>query len=344
MYKNYYKDKIILVTGGAGAIGRNLVEALALFNAKKIIVLDNLSSSYLWNFPNYENVLFVKGDIRSDDDLKRVFHHRPTIVFHLAAFFGNQNSVDYPLISEDVNSRGILKLLEYCVLTGNIERFVYTNSEGGAYGDNCSIPYKEDEISMQLSSPYYISKMSGESYCNYYYKFYNLPISVLRLFNSYGPGEVPGQYRNVIPNFIYWALNKQPLPLTGDNRISRDFVFVSQTIEGILRAGYFKKAIGTSINIATEEETFIYDLAELINSKTANRSGIRILKQRKWDTRVKIIGSNNKCQEILKFKPCSNLEAGLDLTIDWFKENIASIEMSVEFSPGINPALDISNS
>jgi nucleoside-diphosphate-sugar epimerase len=339
-HQHYYQGKTILVTGGAGAIGRNLVETLSSLKAKKVIILDNLSSSYLWNIPGKENVLFIKGDIRSEDDLKRAFHHKPTLIFHLAAFFANQNSVDYPLISEDVNSRGMIKLLEYCVISGNIERFVYTNSEGGAYGKNCCLPYQEHEISIQLGSPYYISKMAGESYCYYYHDFYKLPVSVVRLFNSYGPGEVPGQYRNVIPNFIYWALKKQPLPLTGNKEISRDFVSVSHTVEGILRAGFYSEAIGDSINIATGQETFIYDLASLINTKTSNKSGIRILKQRKWDTREKIIGSNKKCQDILKFKPSTDLDAGLDLTIQWFKENWTNIEKSAEFLPGINPALD----
>lgn len=339
-FQNFYSGKTVLVTGGAGAIGRNLVESLSGLNTNKIIILDNLSSSYLWNIPVRENILFIKGDIRNDDDLKRAFRNKPTIIFHLAAFFANQNSVDYPLINEDVNCRGILKLLEHCVISGNIERFVYTNSEGGAYGDNCKIPFHENEISLKLSSPYYISKMAGESYCNYYYEYFNLPISVLRLFNSYGPGEVPGQYRNVIPNFIYWALKNQPLPLTGSKEISRDFVFINQTVECLLRAGFYKEAIGTSINIATESETNIYDLAELVNLKTANTAGIRILKRRKWDTRSKIIGSNLKCQEILKFKPYACLDNGLDTTIDWFKANWKQINESAEFGPGINPALE----
>jgi len=340
-YNNYYKDKTILVTGGAGAIGRNLVESLSNLNANKVIILDNLSSSYQWNIPNKQNVLFIKGDIRNDNDLRRVFHHKPTLVFHLAAFFANQNSVDYPLITEEVNGMGILKLLEYCVISGNIERFVYTNSEGGAYGSDCKMPYHENEISLNLGSPYYISKMAGESYCYYYHSFYDLPISVVRLFNSYGPGEIPGQYRNVIPNFIYWALKKQPLPLTGNKNISRDFVFINDTVDGILRAGYFPKAIGTSINIATGKETFIYDLATLINQKTSNPAGVKILKQRKWDARGKIIGNNQRCQEILKFKPSAQFELGLDLTINWFLENWVNIEKSVEFFPGLNTALDV---
>ena len=339
--KQFYRDKIILVTGGAGAIGRNLVEAISIFGAKKIIVLDNLSSSFQWNIPNNHNVLFIHGDIRRDDDLRRVFHHKPTIVFHLASFFANQNSIDYPLENESVNGTGMLKLMEYCVISGIIERFVYTNSEGGAYGHDCVLPYQEDFISYQLSSPYYISKMTGEAYCNYYHMQYNLPVSILRLFNSFGPGEVPGPYRNVIPNFIYWALRKQPLPLTGNINISRDFTFVMDIVQGILRAGAISDAIAKPINIASGTETLIYELAELINNKTSNPAGVKILEKRKWDSRGKIIGSNNRCHEILGFKPQSNLDHGLDLTIKWFHDNWHNIEKSIAFSPGINPALDV---
>ncbi len=337
----YYSGKTILVTGGAGAIGVNLVRSLANMNAKKVIILDNLSSSYIWNIPDQPNILFVKGDIRNDDDLKRVFHHKPTIFFHLAAFFANQNSVDYPLTCEEVNCKGMIKLLEYCAIAGQIERFVYTNSEGGAYGSDCDLPYREEQISLKLGSPYYISKMAGEAYCQYYHTQYDLPISIVRLFNSFGPGEVPGQYRNVIPNFIYWALKKQPLPLTGNKNISRDFVFIDDTVEGILRAGASAEAVGSSINIATGTETFIYDLAELINKKTANPSGIRILPQRKWDAREKIIGSNQKCREILKYTPTAQIEPGIDRTIEWFRNNWSHIEKSAEFNPGLNSALDV---
>ena len=265
----------------------------------------------------------------------------PTVVFHLAAFFANQNSVDYPLVSEDVNSRGMLKLLEYCVISGNIERFVYTNTEGGAYGSDCTMPYREEEISLRLGSPYYVSKMAGEAYCWFYHNHYSLPVSVVRLFNSYGPGEVPGQYRNVIPNFIWWAMKGQPLPLTGNKAISRDFVFVNDIVEGILRSGFFPEATGTPINIATGQETFIYELAELINLKTSNPAGTRILQQRKWDTREKIIGNNEKCRRILQLAPAAMLDTGLDLTIAWFHKNRENIDRNAAFFPGLNPALDV---
>lgn len=340
MFESYYHSKTILVTGGAGAIGRNLVERLLFLGVKKVIILDDLSSAYQWNIPDHDRILFVKGDIRNDDDLRRVFKMKPSIVFHLAAFFANQNSVDYPLISEDVNVRGTIKLLEYATISGIVERFVYTNSEGGAYGSDCQLPYREENISIRLSSPYYVSKMSAESYCFYYHKNYDLPVTVLRLFNNYGPGEVPGQYRNVIPNFIYWALNNRPLPLTGDDTISRDFVYVDDTVEGLIRAGYFDKAIGEAINIATGKETRIHQLAEEINIITGNAAGVELMGRRKWDDRPVIIGDHSKCEKLLHFKPQSEFKTGLILTIDWFKRNWNEIVSSADFQPGANPALN----
>jgi UDP-glucose 4-epimerase len=343
MYEGYYAGKIILVTGGAGAIGRNLCGRLAELGARKVIILDNLSSSFSWNIPDRPNIMFIKGDIRNEDDLRRAFHHRPAIVFHLAAFFANQNSVDYPLVSEEVNAGGILKLLELSVISGGVEKFVYTNSEGGAYGPGSKLPYSEEDISLRLGSPYYISKMAAESYCYYYQSYYRLPVAVLRLFNSYGPGEVPGQYRNVIPNFIYWALKNQPLPLTGDETISRDFVFVKDTVEGILRAGYFREAVGTPVNIASGQEHPIYEVARLINEITGNPAGIRVLNRRKWDTRPRIIGNNARCLKILGFRPETDFRTGLELTVKWFKENRAAIEKSAEFGPGSLSPLDEAN-
>ena len=337
---NYYKDKTILITGGAGAIGRNLTEKISLMEAHKVIILDDLSSSFLWNIPERKNILFVKGDIRNDNDLRRVFHHKPQIVFHLAAFFANQNSVDYPVLNTEINSLGMIKLMEYCVIAG-VEKFVYTNSEGGVYGDDCVLPFKEDNISLSLCSPYYVSKLAGEALCYYYNNHYNLKVSILRLFNSYGPGEVPGQYRNVIPNFIYWALKKQCLPLTGNKNISRDFVFVDDTVEGIMRAGFNDKINNLPVNISTGEETKIYDLADIINQKTNNKSGIKIMNQRKWDKRERIIGSNERCKQLLDFKPVTKIDDGIDSTIKWFEQNWENIDKSAEFMPGINTALDV---
>lgn len=337
--QQFYHGKTVLVTGGAGAIGRNLCERLILLGAKNVIILDNLSSAYKWNIPNHERITFIEGDIRSENDLLHAFHHKPQIVFHLAAFFANQNSVDYPLVNEEVNIGGLIKLLEYCILSNAIERFVFANSEGGAYGKASKLPYQEHDISLDLGSPYYVSKLSGEAYCNYYLSHYGLPVSIVRLFNSYGPGEVAGQYRNVIPNFMYWAMQGKELPLTGDENIARDFVFVQDTVTGILKAGSVEGAIGEAVNIATGKPQKIYDVAEKINLLTGNTAGMRVLSARKWDHRTSIYGDTSKAEAVLGFKAEVDFDAGLEKTYHWFRQNWEQISASSDFPPGKSAAL-----
>ena len=115
---NKYLDKTVVVTGGAGCIGGNLCLKLSELNANKIIILDNLSSAYEWNIPLADNIHFINGDILDDEMLKRVFKEKPDYVFHLAAHFANQNSVDNPETDLMVNGMGILKVLEYSQICG----------------------------------------------------------------------------------------------------------------------------------------------------------------------------------------------------------------------------------
>ena len=186
-YKTKYKGKIILVTGGAGAIGSNLCAELSDAGAKLIIVLDDLSSSYTWNIPQKKNIMFVVGCVTDDIILKRVFFEQPEYVFHLAAFFANQNSVDYPEKDLKVNGFGTLKLLEYS-LFNKVERFIYASSGCSIYGSSAPLPLIEEFMSMNLSTPYQITKMLGELYCNFFYNHYGLPVIKTRLFNSYRTG------------------------------------------------------------------------------------------------------------------------------------------------------------
>jgi len=128
-----YEGKTVLVTGGAGAIGGNLVRRLNDLNTAKIIILDNLFSSYEWNVPVGPKIQFIRGDILDDEKLKFAFKDRPEIVFHLAAHFANQNSIDNPETDLMVNGMGILKVLEFAHLT-DVARFVYASSGCGVYG------------------------------------------------------------------------------------------------------------------------------------------------------------------------------------------------------------------
>jgi nucleoside-diphosphate-sugar epimerase len=337
-YKNYYKGKTVLVTGGAGSIGTNLVRTLAGLDAKLVMILDNMVAGYEWNVPALKNVMLVKGSVSNDIDLKRVFNEKPDVVYHLAAFFANQNSVDYPERDLETNGFGTLKVFEYSVLT-NPGRIVYASSGCSIYGSQAPLPLKEEFMSLHLTSPYQITKMLGELYANFFHHNYGLRVVKTRFFNSYGPGEVPGQYRNVIPNFIYWAMKGQPLPITGNPDATRDFAYVGDLVDGLLRAGYFEQAIGNEMNLASERETRIGDLAEMINNLTSNKAGTVIAGTRKWDTKSRLLASCDKARKVLGYEPSMKFEDGLKNTIQWFRDNWENIEKSASFPPGMSSAV-----
>lgn len=337
-YKSYYKGKTILVTGGAGSIGTNLVRALVSLDARLVIILDNMVAGYEWNVPPFKNVMLVKGSVSNDTDLKRVFNEKPDVVYHLAAFFANQNSVDYPERDLETNGFGTLKVFEYSVLT-NPSRIVYASSGCSIYGSQAPLPLKEEFMSLHLTSPYQITKMLGELYANFFHHNYGLKVVKTRFFNSYGPGEVPGQYRNVIPNFIYWAMKGQPLPITGNPDATRDFAYVGDLVDGLLRAGYFEEAIGNEMNLASEREIRIGDLAEMINNLTCNKAGTVIAGKRKWDTKSRLLASCDKARKVLGYEPSMKFEDGLKNTIQWFRDNWENIEKSASFLPGVSSAV-----
>ena len=341
--KSYYKDRTILVTGGAGAIGSNLVVALSQLVGSdgKIIVLDNLSaikSDTPIDLPPLSNMMFVYGDIRSDIDLKRVFREKPTIVFHLAAFFANQNSVDYPETSADVDINGIIKLLDLSQFT-NVDKFVYASSGCAIYGSYGEMPLKEDFISLHLTTPYQINKTTGEMYSNFYYHHYGLKTVNCRFFNSFGPGEVPGQYRNVIPNFIYWSMLKKSLPLTGTGNETRDFTYVLDLVQGLLKAGYYDKAVGQAFNLASGKETKIKDMISMVNKATGNKTKITRFPARKWDTKKRLLASIDLAKKLINYKPTTLFEYGLRTNMEWFKSNWERIQEVADFPIGMSSAV-----
>lgn len=336
-YLDSYRGKTVLITGGAGAIGSNLTRAIAELGAQ-VVVLDDMSAAYKWNIPNLSNVLFVQGSIVDEVMLKRVFAEKPDVIFHLAAFFANQNSVDYPEKDIEVNGLGTLRIYEYAVMN-QTERVVYASSGCSIYGSQAPLPLKEDFMSMHLTTPYQITKMLGELYGNFFHHHHGLRVVKTRFFNSYGPGEVPGQYRNVIPNFVYWALSGMPLPFTGTGEETRDFTFVGDIVDALLRAGYYEKAVGQEMNIASGHEVNILDMAHKINELTGNEAGVAQAKPRVWDTKKRLLASIERAQDVLGYAPAMAFDKGLDLTVNWFKENWDQIVESAEFPPGASSAV-----
>lgn len=325
-----FEGKVILVTGGAGSIGINLVKKLYEFKVNKIIILDDLSSAYEWNVPTGPKIRFIKGSILDDEKLRCAFREKPNMVYHLAAHFANQNSVDNPETDLMVNGIGILKVLEYSHLA-KVERFIYSSSGCGIYGPDSKIPFEEHDVSMKLYTPYQVTKMLGELYTNFFHNLYDLPIVNARFFNSYGPGEVPGKYRNVIPNFFYWAMNGKPLPITGTGEETRDFTYVGDIVDGLLAMASNDKAVGEAFNLAGGREIKIVDLAMWVNDLAGTKSTIIFKERREWDKKIRLLASIEKAHKILGYEPKVEFRQGLIYVYQWFRENWERIQKSAEF-------------
>jgi len=326
----HYTGKRILITGGAGCIGSNLTKALLKAEPEVIVIIDDLSASFEWNIPRHPKVVFIHGSILDEERMKRAFSYKPHYVFHLAAHFANQNSVDHPETDLLVNALGTLKTLEYANLAG-VERFVFASSGCSVYGSQAPLPLREDFVSLHLDTPYQINKLVGELYCNYFHDYYKLPVAIARYFNVYGPGEVPGKYRNVIPNFMWWAMHNKPLPITGTGEETRDFTFVEDIVDGTLRMGVVEEAVGEAINLASETETRVIDLANWINEITGNKAGIVFRPRRDWDKAVRRRASIEKARKILGYEPKTDMKTGLRKVYEWFRENWDNIKASARF-------------
>ena len=229
-----------------------------------------------------------------------------------------------------VNGIGILKILEYAQLV-NVKKFVYSSSGCGVYGLESKMPFEEHDVSINLHTPYQVTKLLGELYTNYFYNQYKLPIVNARFFNVFGPGEVPGKYRNVIPNFFYWAMTGSPLPITGDGSETRDWTYVDDIVNGLLQMGIREEAVGEAINLGSGKDNKVIDMANRVNQLTGNSSGIKFTERRNWDAKTKLLSSIKKAESLLDYKPRVEFNEGLTKTHKWFLKNWENIEASVEF-------------
>ena len=229
-----------------------------------------------------------------------------------------------------INGLMILKVLQYAQLVG-VKRFVYSSSGCGVYGLESKMPFEEHDVSIHLHTPYQVTKLLGELYTNYFHNLYELPIVNARLFNSYGPGEVPGKYRNVIPNFFYWAMKGQPLPITGDGTETRDWTYVGDIVNGLLAMGVREEAIGEAFNLGAGREQRVIDMANAVNKLAGNDAGIKYTQRRDWDVKTRLLSCITKAEKALGYIPQMKFEDGLKETHRWFVENREDIEKSAEF-------------
>lgn len=315
----------VVVTGGAGAIGSRLVARLLRDGARSIAIVDDLSSGYAWLVPDDPRVHLYRADV-CDLDALGIAAETPA-VFHLAAFFANQNSVDHPLDDLHTNGRGTLSTLMWAAAK-NARRVVYASAGCSIAGHGIDAPIREDmPVSLDLDTPYQITKALGEFYCNYF----SSQVSTVRcrFFNSYGPGEVPGRYRNVIPNFIWLALHDEPLVITGTGEETRDFIFVDDLVDGLVRAATTPAAHAGAFNLGTGVQTKVIDLARMIIAATQSKSPIHYAPRRAWDHSTHRQADIGRARETLRFAPSVKVADGIAQTVEWFVRNREAIGREV---------------
>ncbi|MBU1097727.1 MAG: NAD-dependent epimerase/dehydratase family protein [Bacteroidetes bacterium] len=335
------KDKSILIVGGAGFVGSNLVKQVLKMSPANVTIVDNLLSADISNIPDDDRIIFLKGSI-TDENILAQIKDEYNYIFHLATFHGNQNSIFDPLADHANNTYTTLRLFEHIKEFKNIEKVVYSSagcSVAKKTYDSAEATPEDAPIGINQDSPYSISKVIGEFYSAYYFKQHKLPVVRARFQNVYGPGEILGAgewrgtiasvWRNVTPTFIYKALKGQELPLENNGDASRDFIFVEDICRGLIACAQ-KGRVGEVYNIASGVEISIKNLAETIISLTGNKASIKLLPKRNWDTSGKRFGSTEKSKEQLDFSAQVNLKEGLEITIKWTLDNLLLIERCME--------------
>ncbi len=308
--------KRVLVTGGAGFIGSNLVKMLVLEYNCSVTVIDDLFTGDIKNLEGLD-IEFIHGTILDKDLLKKLMKDKD-IVYHLAA----RNiivSTKNPREDLEVNIVGTFNVLE-AALHSNVEKVIYA-STSSVYGNPKYLPITEEETPKFLNF-YSVSKYAGESYARVFYELYQLPVVVLRYSNVYGYNQTTkNPYCGVVGKFIEWALRNEPIYIHGDGEQTRDFTFVTDACRATILAALNPKSAGEVYNIGTGVETSINSLAELIIMLTNSQSKIVHIDKRDIDNIRRRVLNIEKIRYHLKFYPEFTLKEGLKKTIEWFKKN-----------------------
>lgn len=337
-----FENQKIMVIGGAGFVGSNLVKMLLINVIEiKITIIDNLLSSEIINVPNDHRVEFIEASITDFRVLGNI-NDEYDYIFHLSTYHGNQSSIFDPIKDHENNTLTTLKLYERIKDFRTLKKIVYSSA-------GCSVAKKtyneaiattEDAaIELNQDSPYSISKIIGEFYSVYYHKEQKLPVVRARFQNVYGPGEILGAgnwrgtyatiWRNVTPTFIYKALKGQEIPLENEGLASRDFIYVEDICRGLMLCA-LKGKVGDVYNIGSGVETTIYELAKIVNQLSGNNSNIKILPKREWDNSGKRFASTKKALNELGFQAKIGLEEGLGKTIRWTKEHEDIVDKCIQ--------------
>ena len=311
---NNFSGSQALVTGGNGAVGSNLVRKLLDLGAR-VTILDDFSQSKKGNLSTNKHLDIIHGSIVNSKILDKVFSKKYDYVFHLAARFANEMSVNDPMEDLRINIQGTMQVL-LKASQQKPKRFIYASSSS-VYGHQKTVIFNEKTLPMP-STPYASSKLSGEHYCNAIHELYGMDYAIVRLSNSYGPFDPPGKFRNVIPNFMLNAINGKDLVIFGTGKETRDFTYVDDCVKGILLTASTKQHKNQVFNLGTGKETTIKKIADMILDLTQHKSKIVYRPMRTFDHIKRRRMDISKTQRLLNYKPVVRIENGLTKTYEWF--------------------------
>lgn len=315
-----YPEKLsgqrILVTGGAGFVGSNVVRRL-LAEGARVVVLDDFYTGNETNLPQSESGLEVIRGSVTDFDLVRRVANGARLIFHLAA----RNiivSTRNPREDYEVNIGGTLNVL-LAARELNTPRVVYSSSTS-VYGNPRYLPINEDDLTNMLS-PYAVSKYAGENYCKAFYESYGLSSAVVRYSNVYGTAQRPDNpYCGVVSKFFESAMAGEAPRIHGDGEQTRDFTYIDDVVEATLLAGISAKADGQVYNVGTGREVTVNQLARLIIEITGAQVGPAYIDRRDIDNIRRRVVNIEKIRRELRWIPTFTIEQGLRRTYKWLTE------------------------
>lgn len=302
----------ILVTGGAGFIGSAIATKLAQNPDNFVVIVDNLHTGSLDKLPvsAHENVKFIKADVNDFRDISSIFNaYRFSYVFHLAALVGVKRTLEYPvMVLHDIT--GIKNVLNLSKNTG-VKR-IYFSSSSEVYGEPVEFPQNEHTTPLNSRLPYAIVKNVGEAYLRAYKQEFDLDYTIFRFFNTYGPKQSKDF---VMSKFINAALNDRDITIYGDGSQTRTFCYIDDNVDACLSAFYNNHMINDVVNIGTDNEISILQLAHKIISVSGSKSKIVHLPALKEGDMTRRCPDNSKMKQLLN-RPLTPIEQGIKILIE----------------------------
>ena len=314
-----------LITGGAGFIGSTLAERL-IREGNKVVVIDNFCDFYnpelkeknIKNVDSNENYKIYRADIRDTEAVKKVFDENDiNVVVHLAAMAGVRPSIEDPILYQQVNGIGTQNILEQAKLH-DVKNLVMASSSS-VYGNCKEVPFKEDMIVDYAISPYAATKKANEVMAHVYHKLFDINIIMLRFFTVFGPKQRPDL---AINKFTRLMLNDEEIPMFGDGSTSRDYTYVDDIVDGIIRSCDYtmnNKDVYEILNLGNSSPVSLKEMIATIGKALGKEPKIKQLPMQPGDV-DRTFADVSKAKELLGYEPKTKFEDGIKNFVEWYKE------------------------